>query len=86
MSSSTFTAYIQYPVWSPDWKSTVQTLADLANLCYAEFVSDRLYVTNIFLFEVFGATENVEWFEKNLLKEDRKRKYIKYYDVVELQR
>jgi hypothetical protein len=86
VSSSTFTAYIQFPMFSPDWRTTVHKLADLANLCYTEFVNDRVAWKHTYLFEVFGKTEDIEWFVHKLLKEDRRGKYIKYHDQVELSR
>lgn len=84
MASATYTAYIQYPVFSPDWRFTVDTLANLYNVALAEFVSERVAYMNIYLFEVFGDSRDVEAFQRSLEKEDRKLKYIRYRDFVEL--
>lgn len=76
--SSTYTAVMVYPRWSPDWRTTVEALSDMANLHLAVFVDKNIFTKHLLVFEVMGHPDDIHWFMQKVHSEDRKHKFRLY--------
>ena len=75
---STYTAVMVYPRWGPDWRTTVDSLADIGELNLAVFVDKNIFTQHLLVFEVMGKPDDIHWFRSKMHAEDRRHRFRIY--------